>query len=93
MHVFCMAQAMLMAQCADADVIITTALIPNRPAPVLVKAETIAQARAHAPPPRAQHVLIPLSKQAPPLARATCFYPSLSLPDPPRACNRCDRGR
>ena len=77
MHVFCMAQAMLMAQCADADVIITTALIPNRPAPVLVKAETIAQAHAHAPP----------------LARVTCFYPSLSLPDPPRAYDRCDRGR
>ena len=41
MHVFCMAQAMLMAQCADADVIITTALIPNRPAPELVKQEMV----------------------------------------------------
>lgn len=39
-------QAMLTEQCADADVIITTALIPNRPAPVLVKAETIAQMRS-----------------------------------------------
>ena len=37
---------MLTEQCADADVIITTALIPNRPAPVLVKAETIAQMRS-----------------------------------------------
>jgi len=38
-------QEMLTAQCADADVIITTALIPNRPAPVLVKAETVARMR------------------------------------------------
>ncbi len=29
----------------DADVIITTALIPNRPAPVLVKKETVALMR------------------------------------------------
>jgi NAD(P) transhydrogenase len=38
-------QAMLTEQCADADVIITTALIPNRPAPVLVRAETVAAMR------------------------------------------------
>ena len=28
-------------RCADADVIITTALIPNRPAPILVQKETV----------------------------------------------------
>lgn len=38
-------QAMLKEACADADVLITTALIPNRPAPVLVTAETVAQMR------------------------------------------------
>jgi len=38
-------QAMLVEQVSDADVIITTALIPNRPAPILVKAETVAKMR------------------------------------------------
>jgi len=38
-------QEMLKAQCSDADIIVTTALIPNRPAPVLVKAETVAAMR------------------------------------------------
>ena len=38
-------QEMLKAQCSDADIIVTTALIPNRPAPVLVKAEPVASMR------------------------------------------------
>ena len=38
-------QAMLSEQCADADVIITTALIPNRPAPILVKSEIVEKMR------------------------------------------------
>ena len=36
---------MLRSAVADADVVITTALIPNRPAPVLVKAEAVAAMR------------------------------------------------
>ena len=36
---------MLKGQCEDADVIITTALIPNRPAPILVKADVVANMR------------------------------------------------
>ena len=38
-------QAMLTEAVADADIVITTALIPNRPAPTLVKAETVARMR------------------------------------------------
>ena len=37
--------AMLRSAVAEADVVITTALIPNRPAPVLVKAEAVATMR------------------------------------------------
>ena len=36
---------MLRSAVAEADVVITTALIPNRPAPVLVKAEAVATMR------------------------------------------------
>ena len=36
---------MLRNAVAEADVVITTALIPNRPAPVLVKAEAVATMR------------------------------------------------
>ena len=38
-------QAMLKEQLTDADVIITTALIPNRPAPILVQKETVLEMR------------------------------------------------
>ena len=37
--------AMLRNAVAEADVVITTALIPNRPAPVLVRAEAVSSMR------------------------------------------------
>jgi H+-translocating NAD(P) transhydrogenase subunit alpha len=40
------AMALYARECADADIVITTALIPGRPAPRLVTAETVAAMRA-----------------------------------------------
>jgi len=39
---FAAAEAMLLKECEDTDVIITTALIPGRPAPLLIKKEMVA---------------------------------------------------